>query len=324
MKIISLEQIKETLPSIDLIPAIEAGFVAYSAGDAVVPPVGELLLDRGDVHIKYGYLKRDRYYVIKIASGFYDNPQFGLASGNGLMLLFDQKTGELVSILLDEGHLTDVRTAVAGAIAAKHLAPRNAWRIGIVGTGTQARMQLMYLAQVTECRDVLVYGRGDKQLSRYEDEMEQHGFSIETTKNAEDVLQTCNVIVTTTPSTTPLLAASHLRAGTHITAVGSDTPLKQELDPAILNKADLVVADSIAQCLERGEIHKAIETGHIAKDGLIELGDIIAGNAAGRTSQEQVTVADLTGVAVQDIKIAAAIYERLDEQQPAADTIDRH
>lgn len=324
MKIISLEQIKETLPSIDLIPAIEAGFVAYSAGDAVVPPVGELLLDRGDVHIKYGYLKRDRYYVIKIASGFYDNPQFGLASGNGLMLLFDQKTGELVSILLDEGHLTDVRTAVAGAIAAKHLAPRNAWRIGIVGTGTQARMQLMYLAQVTECRDVLVYGRGDKQLSRYEDEMEQHGFSIETTKNAEDVLQTCNVIVTTTPSTTPLLAASHLRAGTHITAVGSDTPLKQELDPAILNKADLVVADSIAQCLERGEIHKAIETCHIAKDGLIELGDIIAGNAAGRTSQEQVTVADLTGVAVQDIKIAAAIYERLDEQQPAADTIDRH
>ncbi len=324
MKIISLEQIKETLPSIDLIPAIEAGFVAYSAGDAVVPPVGELLLDRGDVHIKYGYLKRDRYYVIKIASGFYDNPQFGLASGNGLMLLFDQKTGELVSILLDEGHLTDVRTAVAGAIAAKHLAPRNAWRIGIVGTGTQARMQLMYLAQVTECRDVLVYGRGDKQLSRYEDEMEQHGFSIETTKNAEDVLQTCNVIATTTPSTTPLLAASHLRAGTHITADGSDTPLKQELDPAILNKADLVVADSIAQCLERGEIHKAIETGHIAKDGLIELGDIIAGNAAGRTSQEQVTVADLTGVAVQDIKIAAAIYERLDEQQPAADTIDRH
>lgn len=314
MKILSLEQIKEALPSIDLIPAIEAGFVAYSAGEAVVPPVGELLLDRGDVHIKYGYLKRDRYYVIKIASGFYDNPQCGLPSGNGLMLLFGQQTGELVSILLDEGHLTDMRTAVAGAIAAKYCAPRKVERIGIVGTGTQARVQLMYLAQVTECRDVLVFGRGDEQLSRYEGEMGKHGFSIETTRNAGDVLQTCNLVVTTTPSTTPLLAASDLHAGTHITAVGSDTPHKQELDSSILNKADLVVADSIAQCLERGEIHKAIESGHISKDELIELGDIIAGKAAGRTSEGQVTVADLTGVAVQDIKIAAAVHERLAEQ----------
>ncbi len=314
MKIITLEKIKETLPSIDLIPAIEAGFVAYSAGEAVVPPVGELLLDRGDVHIKYGYLKQDRYYVIKIASGFYDNPRLGLPSGNGLMLLFSQQTGELVSILLDEGHLTDVRTAVAGAIAAKHLAPRKIERIGIVGTGTQARVQLMHLAQVTECRDVLVFGRREEQLSRYERELEKHGFSIETTKNAGAVLEACNLIVTTTPSTTPLLFASNLRAGTHITAVGSDTPHKQELDPAILNNADVVVADSIPQCLERGEIHRAIESGHISREELIELGDIIAGNAAGRTSDEQVSVADLTGVAVQDIKIAAAVYERLVER----------
>lgn len=315
MKVISLEQIKKVLPSIDLIPAVEAGFAAYSAGEAVVPPVGELLLERGDVHIKYGYLKRDRYYVIKIASGFYDNPRLGLPSGNGLMLLFSQQTGELVSILLDEGHLTDVRTAAAGAIAAKHLAPRKIERIGIVGTGTQARVQLMYLTQVTECRDVLVYGRGEEQLSRYESEMGKHGFSIETTKNAGDVLPACTLIVTTTPSTTPLLFASHVRAGTHITAVGSDTPHKQELDPAILKNADVVVADSISQCLERGEIHRAVESGHISRDELIELGDIIAGNAAGRISDEQVTIADLTGVAVQDITIAAAVYERLEEQQ---------
>ena len=136
------------------------------ASKAVVPPVGELVLQDppGDVHIKYGYLTDDDYYVIKIASGFYENPKLGLPSSNGLMLVFEQKTGELRSILLDEGHLTDVRTAVAGAIAARYLAPSNVSRIGILGTGIQARLQLQYLQPVTSCRDVIVCGRDQLKL----------------------------------------------------------------------------------------------------------------------------------------------------------------
>lgn len=311
MKIIPLERIKEILPSLDLIPAIETGFVAYSQENAVVPPVGELILDKGEVHIKYGYLKKDDYYVIKIASGFYDNPKLGLPSSNGLMLLFIQETGELVSILLDEGYLTDIRTAIAGAIAAKHLAPKNIERIGIVGTGIQARLQLSYLSHVTICKDVLVWGRGDIQLVKYKIEMEKQGFNIETTLDTAEILQKCNLIVTNTPSATPLLNASDLQAGTHITAVGSDTPDKQELDSAILKKADVVVADSISQCMARGEIYKAIQAGHISSDDLVELGAIIAGTKAGRTDDNQITVADLTGVAVQDIKITEAVYEAL-------------
>ena len=311
MKTISLHEIKAVLPSLDLMPAIEAGFVAYSEGRAVVPTIGELLLAKGEVHIKYGYLRQDEYYVIKIASGFYANPKIGLPSSNGLMLLFSQETGELLSILLDEGHLTDVRTGVAGAIAAKYLAPTNVERIGIVGTGTQARLQLEYLKQVTACRQVLVWGRGELQLERYRRDMEPHGFVIETTRDGADVLRTCSLVVTATPATAPLLHVADLQPGTHITAVGSDTPEKQELDPAILARADVVVADSVSQCLERGEIHKAILSGHITQDDLVELGDVIAGNAAGRTSEEQITVADLTGVAVQDIKIAATVYQAL-------------
>lgn len=311
MKTISLEQIRAVLPSLDLLPAIEAGFVSYSAGQAVVPPVGELLLDKGDVHIKYGYLRQDEYYVIKIASGFYDNPGLGLPSGNGLMLLFSQETGTLVSILLDEGYLTDTRTAVAGAIAAKHLAPGTVSRIGIVGTGTQARLQLEHLKHATDCRQVLVWGRGESRLARYQGDMAPHGFEIEGTLNRADILRTCNLVVTTTPATTPLLGATDLRPGTHITAVGSDTPEKQEVDSAILSRADVVIADSISQCLVRGEIHKAIQAGHITREDVTELGDVIAGKAPGRTSDDQVTVADLTGVAVQDIKIATAVYEAL-------------
>ena len=159
MKIITRDEIEKVLPGLDLLLAIEDGFAAYSAGEAVVPPVGELLLEEGDVHIKYGFLKRDEYYVIKIASGFYDNPKFGLPSSNGSMLLFRKQNGELVSILLDEGRLTDVRTGVAGAIAAKYLAPKNVTRIGIVGAGTQARQQLTQLKAVTGCREVLASGR---------------------------------------------------------------------------------------------------------------------------------------------------------------------
>lgn len=310
MKIMTLAEIKTAVSHLDLLPAIEAGFVSYSAGAAVVPPVGELLLEDppGDVHIKYGYLKGGDSYVVKIASGFYHNPQMGLPSSNGMMLLFSQQTGQPLAVLLDEGYLTDLRTAVAGAIAAKYLAPQPVERIGIVGTGIQARLQLRHLREVVACRDVLVWGRSSDKLAAYAAEMTAEGFAVATTQTASDIGASCNLIVTTTPATTPLLAAMDIRPGTQITAVGADTPHKQELDPAILGQADLVVADSISQCLVRGEIVHAIAAGQLAEASLVELGDVIAGKAAGRTRADQITVADLTGVAVQDIQIATAVY----------------
>ncbi len=309
MKILSLDQIKSILPTLDLVPAIEAGFAAYSAGKAIVPPVGELLLEDGEVHIKYGFIQDQPYYVIKIASGFYGNPALGLPSGNGLMLVFDQKTGKLMGILLDEGHLTNIRTAIAGAIATKYLAPKNVKRIGIVGSGTQARLQLAYLKNVTTCRDVLVWGLVANELPPYQAEMAEQGFQVETTLNAADILKTCNLVVTTTPATEPILHNADLQPGTHITAVGSDTPDKQELQAEILAQADLVVADSISQCLVRGEISQAIKAQQIEQDQVIELGNIIMGKAPRRTNHAQITVADLTGVAVQDIQIASMVFD---------------
>ena len=308
MKILSLDQIKLALPSVDLMSEIEEGFVAYSQGRAVVPPVGELVMQDppGDVHIKYGYITGDDYYVIKIASGFYENYKLELPSGDGLMLVFSQKTGKLEAVLLDEAYLTDVRTAVAGAIAAKYLAPSKVERIGIVGTGMQARLQLEYLAPITECRDVLAWGRSEDKLAAYKEDMAAQGFEVATTTDAESMLASCNLIVTTTPATEPLLSGP-VQAGTHISAIGSDTPEKQELDAGILQQADLVVADSIVQCLVRGEIHQAMKSDAISESELVELGSIIAGDAPGRTSDEQVTVADLTGVAVQDIQISKAV-----------------
>ena len=141
--------------------------------------------------------------------------------------------------------------------------------------------------------------------------MEKQDFEIKKTLNTMDILRTCNFIVTATPSTTPLLNASDLQPGTHITAVGSDTPDKQELDSAILSRADIVVADSISQCMVRGEIFKAIPSNQLSPDDPTDLGDIITGKKQGRTDDNQITVADLTGVAVQDIKITEAVYKAL-------------
>ena len=252
MKILGLEEIRRRLRGVDLVAAIEAAFVAYSEGRSTVPPVGELLLPAGEVHIKYGCIEGEEFYVIKVASGFYGNPALGLPSSNGLMLLFRQATGEPAALLRDEGFLTDTRTAVAGAIAAKHLAPREVSCIGIVGTGVQARMQLQYLRSVTACRRVLAWGRGESQLARFRLEAQSLGFAVETTREAGEILAACQLVVTTTPATEPLLFASELRPGTHITAVGSDTPHKQELDGEILQRSDLVVADSRSQCRSGG------------------------------------------------------------------------
>lgn len=312
MKIVTLEQIRKVLPSVNLMDEIEKGFVAYSRGESVVPPVGELVLQDppGEVHIKYGYLKGDDYYVIKIASGFFDNPKQGLPTSDGMMLIFSQQTGQPVAVLADAGYLTDIRTAVAGAITAKYLAPEEVTRIGIVGTGMQAKLQLKYLAPIVACRDVLAWGRDEAKLSTYVGEMAGQGFKIETTRDITEIEASCNLIVTATPASSPILKG-RLQPGTHVTAVGSDTPDKQEIATSILQSADLVVADSISQCLERGEIHQALKDDSIGESGLVELGSIIAGDAEGRTSEGQITIADLTGVAVQDIQISKAVFDAL-------------
>lgn len=313
MKIIYLDEIKSLLKNIDIIPAIEKGFITYSNGNAVAPPVGELLFKNppGDVHIKYGYIIGNEYYVIKIASGFYDNPKLNLPSSNGLMLLFSQKTGAVLGILFDEGYLTDLRTAAAGAIAAKYLAPRVVNKIGILGTGTQAKLQLEYLKKIVECTEVIVYGRSDSNLSQFKIEMENKQFQVTPTKSIEEVTSSCNFIITTTPSISPLLFAKQIKNGTHITAVGTDSPQKQELDENIFKNADVIVADSIKQCVERGDIAHAIHKKIIKERQLVELGNIISGKNKGRIDDQQITIADLTGLAVQDIQIAKLVFEAI-------------
>ncbi len=311
MKIIYLDEIKKIIEKIDIIPSIEKGFIAYSKGEAIIPPVGELLFKNppGDVHIKYGYIIGDDYYVIKIASGFHENLKLHLPSSNGLMLVFSQKTGILCGILLDEGYLTNLRTAAAGAVVAKYLAPRVVNKIGIIGTGIQAKLQLQYLKNIISCRNVIIYGRNEHNLARFKIETKDNGFHVNIAKNVEEITSSCNFIITTTPSTSPLLFAKDIKKGTHITAIGADTSQKQELDENIFKNADVIVADSINQCIKRGDIAHAIRKKIIDESQLIELGNIVSGQNKGRVDDQQITIADLTGIAVQDIQIAKLVFE---------------
>ncbi len=313
-RIVSLDELSAVLPALDLVPAIEAGFVAYSAGKAVVPPVGELLFDdpRGDAHIKYGYLLGDAVFVIKVATGFYANARLGLPGNSGLMLLFSATTGLLQTVLLDEGHLTNVRTALAGAVAAKWLAPADVDQIAVLGTGLQARMQAEACARVTGCRRVAVWGRRQDAVQDYADDMSAKGFDVIPARTVADATLASRLIITTTATERPLLRRADVAPGTHIIAMGSDTETKNEVDPALLGAVDRYVADSIAQCRTRGELRHAIEAGTRTADDVVELGHVIAGTAAGRTDPAQITLADLTGVAVQDIAIAKAVSAALD------------
>ncbi len=312
MKILNRKQIEQLVSIPAILKAVEQGFVAYSEGNAVIPPVAALHFENppGDCHIKYGYTRDGKYYVVKIASGFHDNPNLGLSAGNGLMLLFDKQTGALLSLLLDEGYLTDLRTAAAGCIAAKYLAPKNISCIGIVGTGGQAYYQLKLLSFVTKCRKVMIWGRNESKAEKLKGHPDLQEWEIEVAKDLDQLTADCNLIVTTTSSAKPLLFAHQIRPGTHITAVGADDVGKQELDPEIFAKADKVIVDSQSQCIELGDVSYAVKKGLIKKERLLELGEVIINSSLGRSSESEITLADLTGVAIQDLQIAAVIFEK--------------
>lgn len=314
-EILKLDAIRSQIDAPSLIQAIEQGFVLYSEKRVVVPPVGFLHFKQppGDVHIKYGYIKNDDVYVLKIASGFYDNAELGVPVTDGVILVFSQQTGQLKLVLHDECWLTDMRTAAAGAVAAKHLAPKSVRHIGIVGTGTQARMQLELLRGIIDCQSCLIWGRDpDKAHHMIEDLASNDGIrewelELRVAGSIDELASECNLIVTTTSARQPVLCADNVRPGTHITAIGSDDHGKQELEAAVLGKADLVIADSISQCVDHGECHHAVQNRLIDEASIVELGNVIKNSRLGRTSDDQITVADLTGIAVQDIQIAKMV-----------------
>ncbi|HEK1689251.1 TPA: ornithine cyclodeaminase family protein [Pseudomonas putida] len=313
MKVFSKQQITARLDVERAVQCLEEGFIAFSQGKVQVPPVQAFAFPQanGDCCIKSAHVEGSDTFTVKLSTGFYDNPSRGLPSNDGLMLVASASTGQPLALLQDEGWLTCIRTALAGRIAARLLAPATVKAIGILGTGTQARMQLEQLGAVTSCRTVVVWGRGDAELAAYKTFANDLGYEVRVTRNAAEVAHAANLIVCATPSREPLLQSEWVQPGTHITAVGADAPGKQELDPALVARADRIIVDSLYQCSQYGEVSHALKAGLIVEQQLTELGALLEGRATGREHDAQITLADLTGVAVQDAQISSCVLASL-------------
>ncbi len=304
MRVVEAGEILAALDEDAAIAAVEAGFKRYSAGQVQVSSVLHLGFadPPGDCHVKAAAVAGDEVFVVKLATSFYRNPELNLPSSNGFMAVLSARTGELLALLHDQGHLTDQRTAMAGAIAARAILREGSRTLGIIGAGTQARLQAKLLKRRLGLDSVLIWARNGKRASALASELRAEAVTL------EELCARADVIVTTTPSTQPLLASVMIRPGTRIVAVGADSPGKQELDPKILARGRVVV-DSIAQCVEHGEAGWAVRDGLIDPTGLIELGVLLETPIA--FAPEEIVVADLTGVAVQDFEIAKSVWRRL-------------
>jgi ectoine utilization protein EutC len=305
----------------EALAAIEDAFSRLAAGLADVPPIVGLFVPsrHGEVDVKAAYIHGLPSLAVKIASGFFDNGVHGLPSGSGLMVVLSAVTGFPQAVLLDNGYLTDVRTALAGAAAAKYLAPASVRTVGVVGAGTQGRLQVRALRLVRGFERVLVHDRSAAAADAYVREMSAWfdaagGGAAHVTvaqADAETLVRESQVVVTCTPSHDPIVRAAWLHPGLHVTAMGADTPEKQELEAAVLARADRLACDLKAQCVARGEFHHALASGALGSDANVcELGELTSGRRAGRQRDGEITVCALTGVGVQDTAIALLAYSR--------------
>ena len=260
----------------------------------------------GELCVKTAYVPGIESFAVKMSPGFFDNPKLGLPSTSGLMVLFSSKTGMLEALLLDNGYLTDVRTAAAGAVAARHLARSDATTACIIGAGAQAKLQLKALSLVRAITRAVIWARDRAKAEATAGSLRDDlGIDVTASADLAGAVALSDVIITATPSASPLVMGDWLQPGQHITAVGSDQEHKVELDPSCLAKATHYVPDSQAQCAIKGELRSAIVASIFSADQTFaELGDIAAGTASGRQSATDITIADLTGTGVQDTAIA--------------------
>jgi ectoine utilization protein EutC len=308
-------EIRALLDPRECLQAVETAFSAYARGHAELPAVINLEVPehRGEVHVKAGYLHTGPYFAVKIASGFLDNTQLGLPTSDGMVLVFDAVTGAVAALLLDNGYITDLRTGMAGAVAARHLARATVETVAVVGSGAQARYQIRALALVRKLGEVRVWGRNQEKAATCIEDLSRGAADVRfvLASSVREAVKGADVVITVTASREPLVQADWIAQGALVIAVGSDGPDKQELAVEVLARADRIVADSLPQCLRLGEIHHAVEKGAISKDKVTaELGQITAGLKPGRTSDDEIIVCDLTGVGVQDIAAASLVLER--------------
>ena len=312
-RIVQLEDIAAVIEPRGVIDAVRNGLIAHARGLVQSPMPGHLDFSdpRGDCHIKFGHLRGDPFYVVKIASGGYENERLGLPVNDGVVIVLSAVTGQIATILLEQGWLTAWRTAAAGALAAEALAPRDTEVIGVFGSGIQARLQVEWLRDVVACRRVVAWARRPQKALELCRQLQLSGFDAEAVAAPREVVRRARLVVMATAATTALFDASDLQPGTHVTALGADSPGKQELDPACFTRAAYIATDDHRQCLTLGDFGVAVRAGAVNADADVSLGSLLAGDISYRRQRDDITIADLTGLAARDIAIASWVAERL-------------
>jgi ornithine cyclodeaminase len=313
MRVVPLEAFRDKIPFAVAVGAVERGFRALGQGEATLPDplVMELPAQRAEVHVKAAHLRGGRHIVLKLATGFSGNRARGLPSGDGMFLLLDAETGVPDLLLEEHGYLTDLRTAAAVALTLKYLAPRDATEALLVGAGALARLTARAMLAEMPLQRLTLWNRTRERATALAAELAPL-VKTSVAPALESAVRDSRVIVTATASTTPLVMAAWVHPGAHVTSVGTGSPEKIELEPALLARADKLVADRVLQTERYGNLHHAIAAGAVTRDKVYaELGDLAAGRRAGRERPDELTVADLTGVGVQDAAIAQAVVEVL-------------
>lgn len=315
--VISTQQIIDAVSFDDsAIDAIERAFASLSGASAVVmPPVMQINVEafHGQTCIKSAYVSGAPYFVVKLASTWHDNHLSGLPNSSGLMLVCRSETGLVDAILLDNGYLTALRTQAAGAVAARFLSREESRSAAIIGAGRQAGLQLTALLAVRPIDRARVWSPDPQQMADFCQKMSQQlQIDVQPAADPEQAVCGADIIVTATPARTPIIRAEWLSPGQHITAMGADAPGKSELHPEVLRRATRYIADNARQCRTLSELHMALRAGAVTEDyTVVELGDVVTGRQQGRVSAEDITIADLTGLGVQDTAIALLAVERI-------------
>lgn len=315
IKILTESELRTLVPlDNNVVDCIARAFSELAGGYVTMPPIMTLLVPEysGEVCVKTAYVPNFDSFAIKMSPGFFKNPQLGLPSTSGMMVLFASATGMLEALLLDNGYLTDVRTAAAGGVAAQYLARRDVSHVCVVGAGVQARMQLKALTLVREIKSAVIWARDARKADITASELSKElGINITVNMDLAQAVGSAEIIVTTTPSDKPLINSDWLRAGQLVIAIGSDQEHKVELFPDCIRKATKYIPDNLAQCIVKGELRSAIEAGLVeSSSNFFELGDITAGKAIGRETDDDLIIVDLTGTGVQDTAIANLAFQR--------------
>jgi ornithine cyclodeaminase/alanine dehydrogenase-like protein (mu-crystallin family) len=280
----------------------------------------------GDVHIKSAWLPGRQVFTVKVATWFAARAEGGKPPSAGIVAAFDARTGDLRALLEDDHHLSDIRTAAAGALATRTLARPDATTLGVLGTGVQAYLQTLAAVSERPIRKVRIWGRNPKNADRLARAVlaRRPDLQVSVSPSPQEACSGVDVLVTATASRTPLVEAEWLTRGIHITAVGADDPEKCELAPGCFARADCIVVDSRDLTKKYGDLARAIALGVLTPDHrLAELGELLADDSLGRDAADQITICKLIGLGVQDLAAAEVTLARLEAgitppRQPAS------